>query len=201
MQWRHLIQSSKIQGNYSTSAEMCTESSRLSPGSAASSSSCDTDVTWLQQQPKFHSSYVPRPSSQAGQVEAVNMRRLNNRDVQTINYCNLAEHVQHLLEGTRRQPVTGNIDDVIRTCHHRYVAVLGKDAGIHRVIVALQLPVHHTHTHTHTHTSSSSSSSSPSAAAATTTTESQQKHTAHCQRNNYLSHARSICFLPARRYA
>jgi len=47
----------------------------------------------------------------------------------------------YLLQRSGRQPMSSNIDDVIRTCHHRQIAVLGEEASVHGVVIALQVNI------------------------------------------------------------
>ena len=47
----------------------------------------------------------------------------------------------YLFQRSGRQPMSSNIDDVIRTCHHRQIAVLGEEASVHGVVIALQVNI------------------------------------------------------------
>ena len=63
-------------------------------------------------------------------------RRLFARDSQPVSQ-RLDNVPSYLFQRSRGQPMSGNIDDVIGTCHHRYVPVLHQDTCVHRVVVIL----------------------------------------------------------------
>ena len=85
---------------------------------------------------------LPTPTDRVGVGNKWWQWRVLWRIITTVKFQRVTQNMPsclayYLLQCSRRQPVSSNIDDVIRSCHHRNVSIFCKDTCIHGIIVAL----------------------------------------------------------------